>query len=119
MYNVNEQSFYSFTSRTWIRDSGASCFITNDLTSIHDGEPIHESIEAANGLTKATIKCKKDVIIKEADGSTTCCTAKHYKQAKVNLYSLTSALSKGGVLSSDIQNNIVINQDRMKIVFDR
>ncbi len=36
----------------------------------------------------------------------------------MNLFSLTSALSKGGVLSSDIQNNIVINQDIMKIVFD-
>ncbi len=37
----------------------------------------------------------------------------------MNLSSLTSALSKGGVLSSEDQNNIVINQDGMKIVFDK
>ncbi len=37
----------------------------------------------------------------------------------MNMFSLTSALSKGGVLSSDDQNNIVINQDGVKIVFDR
>ncbi len=33
----------------------------------------------------------------------------------MNLFPLKSALSKGGVLSSDDQKNIVINQDRMKI----
>ena len=43
---------------------------------------------------------------------------KHCKQATVNLFSLTSALSKGEVLSSDDQNNIDIKQDGMKIVFD-
>ncbi len=37
----------------------------------------------------------------------------------MNLFSLTSALSKGGVRSSDDQNNIVVNQDGVKIVFDR
>ncbi len=61
MCNIDGQSFYPFTSRTWIGDSGASCFITNDPTGIYDAEPINESIEAANGLMKATIKGKKDV----------------------------------------------------------
>ncbi len=71
---------------------------------------------------KATIKGKKDVIIKQGDGRTTWYTlefVKYRKQAKVNLLSLTSALSKGGVLSSDDQNKIVINHDCMKIVFDQ
>ncbi len=80
------------------------------------------SMEAANALMKATIKGKKDVIIKQVDGRTTCYTlepVKYCKQAKVNLFSLTSTLSKGGVLSSDDQNNIVINHDGMKIVFDQ
>ncbi len=103
-----------------IGDSGASCFITNDPTSTYDAEPINESIEAANWLMTATIKGKKDVIIKQVDGRTTCHTmepVKYCKQAKMNLFSLTSTLSKGGVLSSDDQNNIVINQDGMKIMF--
>ncbi len=39
-------------------------------------------------------------------------------KTKVHLFSLTSVLSKGGVLSSDDQNSIAINQDGMKIVFD-
>ncbi len=70
---------------------------------------------------KATIKSKKDVVIKQVDGRTTCYTLEldnYCKQAKVNLIFFTSALSKGGVLSSDNQNNIVVNQDGMKIVFD-
>ncbi len=36
----------------------------------------------------------------------------------MDLFSLTSALSKGGLLRSDDQNNIVVNQDGVKIVFD-
>ena len=50
MCNIDGQSFYPFTSRTWIGDSGASCFITNDPTGIYDTESINESIGAANGL---------------------------------------------------------------------
>ncbi len=41
------------------------------------------------------------------------------KEAKVNLLSLTSLQSKGGVLSSDDQNFFVVNQGGMKIAFDR
>ncbi len=47
------------------------------------------------------------------DGSTTCYTlelVKYCKQAKVD------RTFKGG---SDVQNNVVINQDGKKIVFDR
>ena len=114
--------FYPFTSRTWIGDSGASCFITNDPTGIYDAEPINESFEDANDLMKATIKGKKDIVIRQVDSRTTCYTfepVKYCKQAKINMFSLTSALSNDGVLSSDDQNNNVINQDGMKIVFDR
>ncbi len=71
---------------------------------------------------KATVKGKKDVIISQVDGRTTCDTldpVKYCKQAKGNLFSLISALSKEGVLRSDDQKNIVINQDDINIVFDR
>ncbi len=71
MCNIDGQSFYPFTSRTWNGDFGASCFITNKPTGIYDAEPMNESIEATNGLMKATIKGKKDVIIKQVDGRTT------------------------------------------------
>ncbi len=30
MYNIDWQSFYPFTLRTWIGDSGASWYVTND-----------------------------------------------------------------------------------------
>ncbi len=114
MCKIDGQSFYPFASRTWIGDSGVSCFTTNDPTGIRDAEPMNESIEAANWLMKATIKGKKDVIIKKVDGRTTCYTlepVKYRKQAKENLFSLTSVMSKGRVLGSDDQNNIVINQE--------
>ncbi len=59
MCNIDGQSFYPFTSRTWIGDSGASCFITNDPTGIYVAEPINESIEAANSLMKAKISVRR------------------------------------------------------------
>ena len=40
--NIDGHSFNPFNPRTWIGDSGASCFITNDLTGIYDAEPINE-----------------------------------------------------------------------------
>ncbi len=52
----------------------ASCFIKNDPTDIYDAESINESIEAPNDLVKAAIKGKKDVIIKQVIGRTTCYT---------------------------------------------
>ncbi len=60
-------------------------------------------------------------IMKQMNGRTTCYTlepVKYCRQARINMFFFTSALSKGGVLSSDDQNNIVNNQDGMKIVFD-
>ncbi len=110
MCNVDGQSFYPFTSKTWIGESRSSCFITNDPTGMHDAEPINETTEAANSLIKATIKGKKDIIIKQV-----CTETCQVLQASP----LTSALSKGGVHSSDDQIIIVINQDGTKIVFDR
>ncbi len=97
-------------------------FIAIGPTGVYDAEPINESIEAANRLMKATIKGKKDIIIKQVDGRTTCHTlesVKYCKHPKMNLFSLTSGLSKGEVLSSNDQNNIAINKDVMKIVFDQ
>ncbi len=122
MCNINGQSFYPFASKTWVGDSGVSCYITNDSAGIYDAEPINNSIEYANGLMKATIKGKKDVIIKQVDDRTTCYTlepVKYCKQTKLNLFSLTSALSKGGIHSSDDQNHIVISQYGTKIVLDQ
>ena len=36
---IDGHSFYPFTSRTWIGDSGASCFITNDPSGIIQQNP--------------------------------------------------------------------------------
>ena len=43
--NIDGHSFYPFIPRTWIGDSGAFFFITNNPTGIYDAEPINESIE--------------------------------------------------------------------------
>ena len=70
---------------------------------------------------RATIKGKKDVTIKQVNGQIiqyTLESVKYCKQIKVNLFSLTSVLSKSENLSSDDQNNISMKQDSMKIVFD-
>ncbi len=41
MCNVDGQRFYPFTSRTWIGDFEAFCFITNDPTCMCNTEPIN------------------------------------------------------------------------------
>ena len=72
---------------------------------------------------RATIKGMKDVIIKQVNGQAIQYTfepVKYCKQAKVKLFSFTSALSNDGKLSSDEKNNIVIKQQNgYEIVFDR
>ena len=58
MCNVDEQTFYPFTSRTWIGRSGVSCFITNVPKGMYDAESINDSIEAAKSLMKGQEGCK-------------------------------------------------------------
>ncbi len=66
---------------------------------------------------KATVKGKKDVIIKQVDDRTTCYTLMQAGQSESAFFDISTI--KRGVLSSDDQNNIVINQDGMEIVFDQ
>ncbi len=71
MLTDNIFHLYPFASRTWMGDSGASCFTTNP-TGIYDTEPMNESIEAANVLIMETIKDKKDVITQQVVGQKSC-----------------------------------------------
>ncbi len=76
MCNTDGQNFCSFVLIYWIGDSW---FTSNDPTGIYDAEPINKSIEAENGSMRATIKHKKDTIIKLVDGQMTSHTLEHIK----------------------------------------
>ncbi len=97
---------YHFSSKTWIADSGVS-YMTK-LVFMMSSQSM--SLLRLKMVWQGQHKGKKDVIIKQVNSRITCYTlepVKYCKQAKVNLFSLTSALPKEGVLSRDDQNNIV------------
>ena len=58
MCTIDCDTFYSFTRNTWIRDSGASCHITNDDTSLYNITKINELIQGSYGIMPAMKKGK-------------------------------------------------------------
>ena len=60
---------FLFTKNTWIRDSGASCCITNDDTVIYDVTNINESIQQNSGIMPAMKKCKLWVKVCQVNGT--------------------------------------------------
>ena len=44
MSTIDGDTFYSFTKNNWIKDSGASCHITNDNTGLYDITNINDMI---------------------------------------------------------------------------
>ena len=72
MCTINGDTFYSFTRNTWIRDSGASCHITNDDTGIYDVTDINESIKGSSRIVPATKKGKLHVMYAKSMGLNGC-----------------------------------------------
>ena len=67
LFNIDGDIFYYFTKNTWIGDSGASCHITNDYTSLFDITNIYESIQGSSGSMLVT-KRKLCINIHQVDG---------------------------------------------------
>ena len=108
MCTIDGDTFYSFTRNTWIRDSGASCHITNDLYGITD---IDESIQDSSSIMPTT---KKELHFKvcQIDGT------EWVLKAGVNLLSLTCKLLQENSISSDHSNNIMVNTSNGDIILD-
>ena len=58
MCTINGDIFFSFMKNTWIRDSGASCHITNNDTGLYDITNIDKSIQGRSGIMPAMKKGK-------------------------------------------------------------
>ena len=46
---INDETFHLFTKNTWIGDSGASCYIINDITGVYDVTDINKSVQGCSG----------------------------------------------------------------------
>ena len=122
MCTINSDIFYSFTRNTWIRDSGASFHINNSDTSINDVIDINKLIQGSSDVMPATKKGKLCINVCQVDGPElvhTLWPLKYCPKAGANLLSLRCKLSQENKISSNHQNNIVVNTTYGNIILDR
>ena len=106
---------------TWIGDSGASCHITNDDTGLYDITNINESIQGSFGVMPATEKGKLQVKAWQFDRTEqdhSLWPVKFCPNAGANLFFLMCELLQGNKVSSDYQNNIMVNTPTSNIILD-
>ena len=118
---IDGAKYPSFTDDTMFGNSSASCHIRNSDKGTYEIEAINESIVGIVNDVRATKKGKLQILIKQADGTSTIKVSlvKFCVRAKENLFSFTQELSKGAKLDSDNANNITLNySDGSKITFD-
>ena len=121
MCTIDGNTFFSFMKNTWIRDSGASCHITNDNKGMYDVININESIQGSSGITPASKKGKLQVMVHQVNGEEqvhTIWPVKFCPSTGANLLSLMCELSQGNKISSDKTKNIVVNTLGGDIVLD-
>ena len=58
MCTIDGDTFYLFMKNMWIEDSGASCLIMNNYTSLFNIIDINTSIQGSSGNMPATKKGK-------------------------------------------------------------
>ena len=95
MCTVNGVALFLLTNNTWIRDSGASCNITNDNTSLFDIIDINQLIQGNSGNMSVMKKGKLCVNVQQVDGTEwvhTIWPVKICPKADENLFSLTCEL---------------------------
>ena len=63
MCTIKGDTFFLFIKNTLIGESGASCHITNDETSMYNITDIDESIQGSSGIMPAMKKCKLCVYV--------------------------------------------------------
>jgi hypothetical protein len=108
----------------WIADSGASLHATNSLQGMFDLEACNIEITVGDGkMLKAIHKGKKKLEVLQngpnKSNITVTLTNVHYVPGLVcNLFSLTSAMSNGGSITSN-GLHLTINKGSCKITFDQ
>ena len=119
MCTIDCETFFLFTKNTWIRDSGASCHITNDDIGLYDIMDIDESNQESSGIMPATKKGNLHVKVHQVNRIEwvhILWPAKFCFKASANLFSLTCKLLQGNRIASDLRNNIVVNTSNGNII---
>ena len=111
----------SDNNNLWIGDSGTSCHFTNDDTGMFNWEPIHDEIGVGNGnIVVATKRGSIRLVVHQRNGNRSNITlhgCKYIKGLSTNLFSITTALSRGWSLSNK-NVHIILTKDDGRIVFD-
>ena len=121
MCTINGDTFYSFTKNTWIGDSGASCHITHDDTSMNDITNMDKLIQSSFSIMLTIKKGKLHINVQQVIGAEwlhTLWPMKFCPKACANLFSLMCNLSQGNKISSDHQNNIMVSNMCGDIIVD-
>ena len=110
---IDVVQYASFTNKTWIGDSGASCHLDNDGSGMYDVEDINDIIGMTDGKStvRATKKGRKGFVVEQLDDTTAIkelYTVKYTPGISDRLLSINAELSNGVVLSSDNRNNLVL-----------
>ena len=103
MCTIDGDSFCSFTINTWIRDSGASCHITNDNIGIYDIIIFDELIQGSSSIMSAMKMGKLHVNVCQVNRTEWVHTpwpVKFCPKAGANLFSLMCKLLQGKPISS-------------------
>ena len=69
LYTIDRKTFHLFTKNKWIEDSGASCHITKDETSLFDVTEINKSVQGSLGSIPVTKNRKLHMNIWQVDGN--------------------------------------------------
>ena len=104
MYTIDENTCFLFTKNTWIEDSGASCHITNNSTSLFDIIDINESLQGSSRNMLAMKKGKLCINVWQVDGTDwvyTLWSVKLCPKVGANLFFLTCELLQRKNISSD------------------
>ena len=122
-YDVHHRwwHIFLFTKNTWIRDSGASCHITNNDTGLYDVTNVDESIQGSSCIIPVIKKRKLQVKVCQVDGTEqvhTLWPMKFCPKAGVNLFSLTCEILQENKIASDQQNYIMVNTPTSGITLD-
>ena len=121
MCTIDGTSFHLFTKNTWIGDSGASCYITNDEHGMYDITEIDELIQGSSGIMPTTKKGKLCMTVRQVNRQEqvhTLWPVKFCPSAGANIFLLTWELLQGHKISSDDANNIVMNTPIGNIILD-
>ena len=103
MCTINGDRFFLFTKNTWIKDSGASCHITNDDTGLYDITDIDELIQGSSSIMSTMKKSapSQGMPSQVTYQVHTLWPVKFCPKAGANLFSLTCELLQGNKIPSD------------------